>query len=97
MREPHAHANVLGTYASAGAPEASAAITAALDARHDWSRMAPASRRAVFLRAAELLAGRFNDRLLAATMLQQSKTAFQSEIDASCELIDFLRFNVAFA
>lgn len=97
MREPHAHANSLGTYASAGAAEASAAITAAIDARHDWSRMAPASRRAVFLRAAELLAGPFNDRLLAATMLQQSKTVFQSEIDASCELIDFLRFNVAFA
>jgi 1-pyrroline-5-carboxylate dehydrogenase len=97
MREPHAHARSLGTYASAGKPEASAAIAAAVDARHDWSRMDPAARRAVFLRAAELLAGPFNDRLLAATMLQQSKTAYQSEIDASCELIDFLRFNVAFS
>ncbi len=97
MREPHAHANVLGTYASAGAPEAEAAITAAIDARQDWSRMDPAARRAVFLRAAELLAGPFNARLVAATMLAQSKTAYQSEIDASCELIDFLRFNVAFA
>lgn len=97
MREPHAHAKSLGTFASAGAPEANAAIAAALDAREDWSRMDPAARRAVFLRAAELLAGPFNDRLLAATMLQQSKTAYQAEIDASCELIDFLRFNVAFA
>lgn len=97
MREPHAHARSLGTYASAGKAEASAAINAAIDARHDWSRMAPSARRAVFLRAAELLAGPFNDRLLAATMLQQSKTAYQAEIDASCELIDFLRFNVAFS
>ena len=97
MREPHAHARVLGTYASAGAAEADAAIRAAVEARHDWARTSPASRRAVFLRAAELLAGPFNARLLAATMLQQSKTAFQSEIDASCELIDFLRFNVAFS
>ena len=97
MREPHAHARSLGTYASAGAPEAEAAISAAIEARHDWSRMDPAARRAVFLRAAELLAGPFNARLVAATMLAQSKTAYQSEIDASCELIDFLRFNVAFA
>ncbi|MCA8901568.1 MAG: L-glutamate gamma-semialdehyde dehydrogenase [Hyphomonas sp.] len=97
MFEPHAHYRSLGTYDSAGAGEAEAAIDAALRARHDWSRMSPASRRAVFLRAAELLAGPFNARLVAATMLQQSKTAYQSEIDASCELIDFLRFNVAFA
>lgn len=97
MREPHAHANSLGTFASASKAEANTAINAAIEARHDWSRMEPAARRAVFLRAAELLAGPFNDRLLAATMLQQSKTAFQAEIDAYCELIDFLRFNVAFA
>ena len=97
MREPHAHANSLGTFASASKADANAAINAAIEARHDWSRMEPAARRAVFLRAAELLTGPFNDRLLAATMLQQSKTAFQAEIDASCELIDFLRFNVAFA
>lgn len=97
MREPHAHRNLLGTYASAGAAEAEAAISAAIRARHDWSRMSGASRRDIFLRAADLLAGPFNARLLAATMLQQSKTAYQAEIDASCELIDFLRFNVAFA
>ena len=97
MREPHAHARSLGSYASAGAPEAEAAINAAMAARHDWARMPAASRRNVFLRAAELLAGPFNARLLAATMLQQSKTAYQAEIDASCELIDFLRFNVAFS
>lgn len=97
MREPHAHRNTLGTYAAAGAADADAAIRSAIAARQDWSRMSGASRRAIFLRAAELLAGPFNERLLAATMLQQSKTAFQAEIDASCELIDFLRFNVAFA
>ncbi|HAX42626.1 MAG TPA: 1-pyrroline-5-carboxylate dehydrogenase, partial [Solibacterales bacterium] len=65
MREPHAHARVLGTYASAGAAEADAAIKAATDARHDWAHTSPASRRAVFLRAAELLAGPFNAPLLA--------------------------------
>lgn len=97
MREPHARHNLLGTYASAAGREAEAAIAAAIAARHDWSRMPAASRRRIFLRAAELLAGPFNARLLAATMLQQSKTAYQAEIDASCELIDFLRFNVAFA
>lgn len=97
MREPHAHSRTLGSYASAGAAETEAAIRAAVEARHDWARTSPSSRRAVFLRAAELLAGPFNARLLAATMLQQSKTAYQAEIDASCELIDFLRFNVAFS
>jgi 1-pyrroline-5-carboxylate dehydrogenase len=97
MFEPHAHGRSLGTYDSAGRLEANAAVRAAMDARHDWSRMSAVSRRAIFLRAAELLAGPFNARLIAATMLQQSKTLFQSEIDASCELIDFLRFNVAFA
>jgi 1-pyrroline-5-carboxylate dehydrogenase len=97
LHEPHAHRLSLGSYESAGAVEAESAIKAAMAARTDWSRMSASARRAVFLRAAELLAGPFNARLLAATMLQQSKTAFQAEIDASCELIDFLRFNVAFA
>ncbi|MGJ8564599.1 MAG: L-glutamate gamma-semialdehyde dehydrogenase [Alphaproteobacteria bacterium] len=97
MFEPHAHKRSLGTYGSAGAHEANMAIQAAMDAKHDWARMNPASRRAIFLRAADLLAGPYNAKLMAATMLQQSKTAYQAEIDASAELIDFLRFNVAFS
>ncbi|MEM8817653.1 MAG: L-glutamate gamma-semialdehyde dehydrogenase [Pseudomonadota bacterium] len=97
MFEPHAHHRSLGLFQSAGTREAEQAIAAAMRARDDWSRMGLASRQTIFLRAAELLGGPFNDQLLAATMLQQSKTAYQAEIDASCELIDFLRFNVAYA
>lgn len=97
MFEPHAHKRSLGEYGSAGAVEAQMGIQAAMDARHDWSRMDASSRRAIFLRAADLLAGPFNAKLMAATMLQQSKTVYQAEIDASAELIDFLRFNVEFS
>lgn len=97
MIEPHAHGRSLGAYHSAGAREAEQAVESAMQARSEWSRMSLSSRQAIFLRAAELLSGPFNDQLLAATMLQQSKTAYQAEIDASCELIDFLRFNVAYA
>lgn len=97
MIEPHAHGRSLGAYQSAGAREAGQAIVAAMHARGEWSRMDLSSRQAIFLRAAELLSGPFNDQLMAATMLQQSKTTYQAEIDASCELIDFLRFNVAYA
>lgn len=97
IAEPHAHARTLGSYASAGQAETEAAIAAAMRARGSWSAMAAVSRRAVFLRAADLLAGPFNAPLVAATMLGQSKSAYQAEIDASAELIDFLRFNVAFS
>jgi len=95
--EPHAHARSLGTFGSAGAREAQLAIDAANSAREHWANLPASARRAVFLRAAHLLEGPFNDRLMAATMLGQSKTFYQAEIDASAELIDFLRFNVAFS
>lgn len=97
MVEPHAHDRTLGSYHSSGVAEAEKAITAAMNARNDWSRMSLRSRQSIFLCAAELLSGHFNFPLLAATMLQQSKTVHQAEIDASCELIDFLRFNVEYA
>ena len=97
MVMPHDHGHVLGTYHQAGAAEVDRAIQAAAEARHDWERMPWEDRAAVFLRAAELLAGPWRDRINAATMLNQSKTAHQAEIDAACELIDFFRFNVHYA
>ena len=96
MHPPHAHGDVLGTMHKARPQDVEAAIAAARDARHDWSRMAWTDRAAIFLKAAELLAGPFRDRMNAATMLGQSKNPYQAEIDAACEMIDFFRFNVAF-
>ncbi|MBE2253453.1 MAG: L-glutamate gamma-semialdehyde dehydrogenase [Myxococcus sp.] len=97
IRAPHRHAQVLGTFHEAGPLETSAAITAALAAKRSWSTMAFTDRAAIFLRAAELLATKYRPLLNAATMLGQSKTSHQAEIDAACEAIDFLRFNVHFA
>ncbi|MBM3984867.1 MAG: L-glutamate gamma-semialdehyde dehydrogenase, partial [Planctomycetes bacterium] len=97
VTEPHAHARTLGTAHLGGAREVEQAITAALGAAPAWAAMPFEERAAVFLKAADLLAGPFRARLNASTMLGQSKTAFQAEIDAACELVDFLRFNVAFA
>jgi 1-pyrroline-5-carboxylate dehydrogenase len=94
--QPHRHAHVLGTLRNATAADVTAAVDASLAAHHDWSRLTYDDRAAVFLRAADLLAGPWRDTLNAATMLGQSKTVIQSELDAACELIDFLRFNVAF-
>ncbi|HWL38585.1 MAG TPA: L-glutamate gamma-semialdehyde dehydrogenase [Frankiaceae bacterium] len=94
--QPHRHAHVLGTMRNATSGDVSEAVDAAKDAHHDWSRMSYDDRAAIFLKAADLLAGPWRDTLNAATMLGQSKTAIQAEIDAACELIDFLRFNVAF-
>ncbi len=96
-RLPHEHGRSLGTYHKAGAAEVAQAVAAAGDAAEGWSRMAWQDRLAIFLRAADLLAGPYRDVLNAATMLCQSKTAFQAEIDAACELIDFLRFNCHYA
>jgi len=93
---PHRKSHVLADVHQGGAAEVEHAIEASQDAWHDWSRMPWEDRAAVFLRAAELLAGPWRDTLNAATMLGQSKTAHQAEIDAACELIDFLRFNVEF-
>ena len=94
---PHAHAHVLGRFHLAGPAEVGAAIDAAVAAQPDWARMSQGSRAAIFLKAAELLATKYRPVLNAATMLGQSKTAHQAEIDAACELIDFFRFNVHFA
>jgi len=90
---PHDHAHVLGTFHQAGAGEVEEAIEASQRAWKSWSEMAWEARAAVLLRAADLLAGPWRDTLNAATMLNQSKTVFQAEIDAVCELIDFWRFN----
>jgi 1-pyrroline-5-carboxylate dehydrogenase len=93
---PHRKEHVLADVHQAGAPEVERAIKASAEAWQDWSRMPWEERAAVFLRAAELLAGPWRATLNAATMLNQSKTAHQAEIDAACELIDFWRFNVDF-
>ncbi|HET7045737.1 MAG TPA: L-glutamate gamma-semialdehyde dehydrogenase [Gaiellaceae bacterium] len=93
---PHDKEHVLADVHQGGAAEVQRAIDAAAAAWEDWSRWPWEERAAVFLRAAELLAGPWRDTLNAATMLGQSKTAHQAEIDAACELIDFLRFNVQF-
>ncbi|MCG8416729.1 MAG: L-glutamate gamma-semialdehyde dehydrogenase [Proteobacteria bacterium] len=94
---PHNHGHVLARFHVAGPGEVERAIAAALDAKREWEAMSWQSRVAVFLRAAELLAGPYRMTLNAATMLGQSKTCHQAEIDAACELIDFWRFNCAYA
>ncbi len=96
LSPPHDHAHVLG-YASEGSREhVEQAIDAALAARGAWAALPWSERAAVFLKAADLLAGPYRWKMNAATMLGQSKNAFQAEIDSACELIDFLRFNAAF-
>ncbi|MFD1321629.1 L-glutamate gamma-semialdehyde dehydrogenase [Micromonospora sonneratiae] len=95
--QPHRHQHVLGVTHNATNADALAAVTAAKQAAPMWRDLSFEERAAVFLRAADLLAGPWRDTLNAATMLGQSKTAIQAEIDSACELIDFLRFNVAFA
>jgi 1-pyrroline-5-carboxylate dehydrogenase len=93
---PHEHTHKLGTLHLCGEAEVKRAINASLEARRDWARMHWTDRAAIFLKAAELLAGPWRDKLNASTMLGQSKNVFQAEIDAACELIDFFRFNVHF-
>ncbi|MBZ5735412.1 L-glutamate gamma-semialdehyde dehydrogenase [Nocardioides sp. TRM66260-LWL] len=95
--QPHDHWHVLARFHGAGEAEATAAVTAAAEAARPWRDLPFDERAAVFLRAAELLAGPWRQRLNAATMLGQSKTAVQAEIDSACELIDFWRFNVHYA
>ncbi len=94
---PHDHGHVLAEYHMAGPDEVEMAVQAAAKAWKEWARMPWEQRMSVFLRAAELLAGPWRARLNAATMLGQSKNAFQAEIDAACELIDFWRFNPWYA
>lgn len=95
--QPHNHAAVLGTVTAASAKDVVDAINAASTAAPRWRSLPFAERAAVFLRAADLLAGPWRETIAAATMLGQSKTAYQAEIDAPCELVDFWRFNVHFA
>jgi len=95
--QPHKHHARLGTLTNADHAEATAAVEAAVTAKRAWAATPFDERAAVFLRAADLLSGPWREKLVAATMLGQSKTVYQAEIDAACELIDFLRFNVAFA
>ncbi len=94
---PHDHGHVLADVHMGGAAEVEAAVAASREAWHDWSRTPWEDRLAVFLRAADLLSGPWRHTLNAATMLGQSKTGHQAEIDAACELIDFWRFNAAYA
>ena len=93
---PHRHAHVLADFHQGGEAEVQMAIRAALRAQKDWAALPWEARASVFLKAAELLQGPYRDVVNAATMLGQSKTCHQAEIDSACELIDFFRFNVAF-
>lgn len=94
--EPHRHHQVLAKVHQAGEKEVAAAVDAAAAAKKDWENLAWQDRAAVFLKAADLLATKYRPILNAATMLNQSKTCHQAEIDAACEMIDFFRFNAAF-
>ena len=97
VRQPHAHKLVLGTMREATVADAEAAVAAATAAAPAWRALSFDDRAAILLKAADLLAGPWRARMVAATMLGQSKTCYQAEIDAACELIDFWRFNVHFA
>ena len=97
MSCPHDHQHILGYYYEGGRKEVSAAIDAALSAHAAWSAMPWERRAAIFLKAAELSATKYRMQLNARTMLGQSKNVYQAEIDAACEWVDFLRFNVHFA
>jgi len=94
---PHDHQHVLGTYHKAGPKEVQLAIDAAVAAQADWEQFRWEERASIFLKAAELLAVKYRARMNACSMLNGGKTAYQAEIDASCELIDFLRYNVRYA
>ncbi|WP_027124365.1 L-glutamate gamma-semialdehyde dehydrogenase [Gelidibacter mesophilus] len=96
MTPPHDHKHVIGSYHLAEKNHVEDAIATALEARKTWSQLPWEHRAGIFLKAAELIAGPYRAKINAATMLAQSKTIYQAEIDSACELIDFLRFNVQF-
>ena len=96
MAPPHDHQHSLGTFNYGDASHVNQAIDAALAARNEWASLPWEQRAAIFLKAADLLAGPYRDKINAATMLAQSKNAMQAEIDAACELIDFFKMNVAY-
>ena len=96
MTAPHDHKHIVGTYHLAEKHHIESAISNALHSKKKWANMAWEQRAAIFLKAAELIAGPYRAKINAATMIAQSKNIFQAEIDAACEFIDFLRFNVEF-
>ena len=96
MSPPHDHQHIVGEYHLAEKQHVEEAISTALEARKSWSQLPWEQRAGIFLKAAELIAGPYRAKINAATMIAQSKTIHQAEIDAACELIDFLRFNVQF-
>lgn len=96
MSAPHDHQHIVGTYHLAEKTHVEKAISEALEARKAWAALPWEHRASIFLKVAELIAGPYRAKINAATMIAQSKTIHQAEIDASCELIDFLRFNVEF-
>jgi 1-pyrroline-5-carboxylate dehydrogenase len=96
MAPPHDHKHTLGHFHKGDATHVTQAIEAALAAKESWENLPWEQRAAIFLKAADLIAGPYRAKLNAATMLGQSKNAYQAEIDSACEIIDFLRFNVAF-
>ncbi|MBU0973399.1 MAG: aldehyde dehydrogenase family protein, partial [Proteobacteria bacterium] len=95
-RCPHDHGHILGTFSKASDRQIHLAIDAALAAKPAWEAMDWQDRASIFLKAADLISQKYTYKINAATMLNQSKNAFQAEIDATCELVDFLRFNVGF-
>lgn len=97
LRPPHDHQHLLGHYSIGDASHVTDAINAALAAKEQWANMEWEQRASIFLKAADLLAGPYRAKINAVTMLGQSKSVYQAEIDAACEMIDFLRFNVQYA
>lgn len=96
LSPPHDHQHVIGEFNEGDKTHVEKAINAALKAKNEWAGLPWHERAAIFLKAADLLAGPYRAKMNAATMLAQSKNCFQAEIDSACELIDFLRFNVAY-
>ncbi|ETN94865.1 delta-1-pyrroline-5-carboxylate dehydrogenase [Zhouia amylolytica] len=96
MSPPHEHQHILGEYHLAEKSHVDKAISTALEAREKWANLSWEQRTAIFLKAADLIAGPYRDKMNAATMLAQSKNIFQAEIDSACEIVDFLRFNVEY-
>ena len=96
LAPPHEHKKVIGKYSKGNKEHVQKAVDAALAAKENWEAMAWEHRASIFLKAADLFAGPYRDKINAATMLAQSKNVHQAEIDAACELIDFLRFNVSY-
>lgn len=96
LSPPHDHQHILGYFSKGDASHVKDSIDAAMAAKKDWGNMSWENRAAIFLKAADLIAGPYRDKINAATMLGQSKNAFQAEIDSACEIVDFLRFNVEY-